>query len=75
MDCRYVDETEVKEILKDGVINFSKIEEDSRGKTYPLEGITHDKQHVRVVVAPHADELVIVTVIDLDKEWPCDCGQ
>jgi hypothetical protein len=73
MDCRHIDEMEVMEILKQGQINAAKIEEDERGKTYPLEGITHDKQHVRIVFAPKQDELVVVTVIDLEKEWPCNC--
>ncbi|MBC7535852.1 MAG: DUF4258 domain-containing protein [Ferruginibacter sp.] len=73
MACRHIDESEVKEILKDGEINYSKIEEDSKGKTYPVEAVTHDKQHVRIVVAPHSNELVVVTVIDLDTEWQCNC--
>ena len=73
MDCRHIDESEVKEILASGTINYNKIEEDAKGKTYPLEGITHDKQHVRIVFAPHQNELVVVTVIDLDTEWQCNC--
>ncbi|MBK7885446.1 MAG: DUF4258 domain-containing protein [Chitinophagaceae bacterium] len=74
MLCRYINETEVKEILEKGEINYDKIETGAKGKTYPLEGITHDNQHVRIVVAPkNKDSLVIVTCIDLDKEWPCDC--
>ncbi len=74
MDCREIDESEVKEIIEHGNINYSKVEQNSKGKTYPLEGITHDKQHVRIVVAPHDRELVIVTVIDLEKEWQCNCN-
>ena len=74
MDCRHIDESEVKEILADGTLNTSKIEEDAQGKTYPLEGITHDKQHVRIVFAPHGNTLVVVTVIDLDTEWQCNCN-
>jgi hypothetical protein len=74
MECRHIDESEVKEILQSGTVNYSKIETDGRGKTYPLEGITHDKQHVRIVFAPQDDgEVVVVTCIDLDKEWSCDC--
>lgn len=73
MDCRHIDETEVKEVLDNGTVNYNKIEEDNRGKTFPLEGITHDKQHVRIVVASKRNDLVIVTVIDLDKDWYCDC--
>ena len=73
MDCREIDESEVKEILKSGRINYKKIQSDKRGKTYPVEGYTHDKQHVRIVFAPKDDGLVVVTVIDLDTEWKCDC--
>ena len=73
MDCRMIDESEVREIISKGVVNYSRIEENEKGKTYPLEGTTHDGQQVRIVVAPDEDELVIVTVIDLGKEWPCDC--
>ncbi len=73
MDCRKIDESEVKEILKKGKINHKKIQSDKRGKTYPVEGYTQDRQHVRIVFAPKGDGLVVVTVIDLDTEWKCDC--
>lgn len=73
MDCRKIDESEVKEILKNGKINHNKIQSDKRGKTYPVEGYTNDKQHVRIVFAPKGDGLVVVTVIDLEREWKCDC--
>lgn len=73
MDCRHIDESEVREILKSGEINHKKIQSDKRGKTYPVEGYTHDKQHLRIVFAPKDDGLVVVTVIDLGTEWACDC--
>ena len=73
MECRHIDESEVKEILEQGTINYAKVESDARGKTYPVEGVTHDKQRVRIVFAPKDDEIVVVTCIDLDTEWPCDC--
>ena len=73
MDCRNIDESEVREILKNGIINHKMIQSDKRGMTYPVEGFTHDKQHVRIVFAPKKDALVVVTVIDLDTEWKCDC--
>ena len=60
-------------ILKTGILNEAKIEADERGKTYPLEGMTHDSQHVRIVFAPKQEKLVVVTVIDLEKDWYCDC--
>ncbi len=74
MNCRHIDEAEVKEILKDGTVYFNKIEEDDKGVSYPVEGTTHEGQHVRIVFAPHENKLTVVTVIDLDKEWECDCG-
>ena len=73
MDCRKIDEAEVKEILKNGTINHKKIQSDKRGMTYPVEGYTQDKQHVRIVFAPKGDALMVVTVIDLGTEWKCDC--
>ena len=73
MDCRNIDEREVREILAKGTVNRQKIQRDKRGMTYPVEGITHDNQRVRIVFAPKGDALVVVTVIDLGKEWSCDC--
>jgi Domain of unknown function (DUF4258) len=74
MACRHIDESEVKEIYENGILNSSKIQEDERGKTYPLEGQTHDHQNVRIVFAPKSSTTVeVVTCIDLDTEWPCDC--
>jgi Domain of unknown function (DUF4258) len=74
MECRHIDESEVKEILQKGEINFNKEQETEKGVTYPLEGVTHDGQHVRIVFAPHENDVTVVTCIDLDKDWPCgDC--
>jgi hypothetical protein len=73
MECRHIDESEVQEILDNGTVNYNKIEESDKGKSYPLEGVTHDKQHVRIVFAPKKENVVVVTVIDLDKDWYCDC--
>jgi hypothetical protein len=73
MGCRNIDELEVREILLKGKVNHKKIQRDKRGPTYPVEGYTHDNQHVRIVFAPKDDGLVVVTVIDLGKDWSCDC--
>jgi hypothetical protein len=74
MQCRHITEPEVKEILQTGKVNSRKIEEDERGKTYPLEGKTAQDKMLRVVVAPKRKNIVVVTVIDLDTNWPCgDC--
>jgi hypothetical protein len=74
MACRHIDESEIKEILQEGNVNVNKIEDDARGKTYPVEGTTHDKRRVRIVFAPKPNgEMVVVTCIDLDTDWSCDC--
>jgi hypothetical protein len=76
MDCRHIDESEVKEILVTGKINYGKSElgnnPDCKRK-YAVEGNTRDKQKVRIIFAPCQSEVTVVTVIDLDKEWTCDC--
>jgi hypothetical protein len=75
MACRQIDESEVKEILLNGEINFDKDRETAKGVTYPLEGKTHDGQNVRIVFAPHENDITVVTAIDLDTNWPCgDCN-
>ena len=75
MECRDITEKEIKEILHDGDINYNKSDlNNERGTTYALEGYSHDKQHLRIIFAPEKDKLVVVTCIDLDKEWQCDCN-
>ena len=75
MSCRHIDESEVKEILKGGNINYKKSELDGAEckKKYAVEGTTHDNQRVRFIFAPCNTEVTVVTVIDIGKEWPCDC--
>ncbi|MEO8860397.1 MAG: DUF4258 domain-containing protein [Ginsengibacter sp.] len=74
MDCRHIDIEEIKEIIIDGNVNYSKSGKGSKGDdTYALEGLSNEHQHLRVVVAPESDGLVVITCIDLDKEWPCNC--
>ena len=74
MACRYIDESEVKEILKDGIVNYQKSQaENTQHPKYALEGWSHDKQHLRIVFAPEQDGLVVVTCIDLENEFECHC--
>lgn len=74
MGCRQIDKEEVQDILLTGKINFQRIEENAEGITYPIEGLTKDRQYVRIVYAPKPDAIVVVTAIDLEKEWPCSCN-
>lgn len=75
MECRHIDETEVKDILTNGTINYRKsdLQKDDCHKRYAVEGYSKDKQHLRIVVAPCADEVTIITCIDIDTNWECHC--
>ncbi|WP_205511857.1 DUF4258 domain-containing protein [Longitalea arenae] len=74
MQCRHIDEAEVKEILAEGRINYRKSEPAGRpDPKYALEGTTRDGQDVRIIFAPSKRGMVVITVIDLETEWSCDC--
>ena len=74
MQCRHIDASEVQEILEKGEINLKKSElQDSRGPEYAVEGTTHNQQRVRIIFAQDPEGTAVVTVIDLDNEWQCDC--
>ena len=74
MGCRHINEDEIKEILKEGRVNCAKSGIGSKGdSTFALEGYSHENQHIRVVVAPESDGLVVITCIDLGHQWPCNC--
>lgn len=74
MDCRKIDEAEVREILEKGRINNAKSEPAGRpDPKYALEGKTRDRQDVRIVFAPTKKGVVVITVIDLDTDWNCNC--
>jgi hypothetical protein len=76
MSCRHIDESEVKEILAKGEINYAKsdLNKDACHRRYALEGISHDNQQLRIIVAECNDKLTVITVIDLGREWPCECN-
>jgi hypothetical protein len=75
MSCRHITQQEVKEILAEGVINYNKSNlDDPKGPTYALEGMTDDRQNVRIIFAPKQQHMSVVTVIDLDVEHQCDCN-
>jgi hypothetical protein len=74
MKCRQISESEVEEIMRDGKINYSKSDlKNARCPRYALEGMTHDNQRVRIVFAQCNESTVVVTVIDLETEFACDC--
>lgn len=79
MQCRHISQAEVEEIMRDGEINYNKSDLQSRLLSgarcprYAVEGKTGDKQDVRIVFAQCNEKTEVVTVIDLDTEWQCDC--
>ena len=74
MNCREITLEEIKEIIAQGSVNKAKSGIGSKGdSTFALEGVSEEKQHIRVVVAQEEEALVIITCIDLDKDWPCNC--
>jgi Domain of unknown function (DUF4258) len=75
MDCRHITMVEIHEILDNGTINYDKSEPYSHpDPKYALEGYTEEKQHLRIIVAPENEKLIIVTCIELGVEWQCDCN-
>lgn len=74
MHCRHITEDEIVSVLQKGKLNKNKSGISKKNdETYALEGWTNDNQHVRVVVTPEENGLLVITVIDLDQNWACDC--
>ncbi len=74
MDCRHISEKEVKEILRKGRINHRKSKPaDYPCPSYALEGVTSDRQEVRIVFAACDRKTKVITTIDLENEYQCNC--
>jgi hypothetical protein len=75
MDCRHITETEIREVLEKGEIEYRKSEPDAHpDPKYALEGFTKEGQHLRIIFAPTSKGLVVITCIELGVEWKCDCN-
>ena len=74
MDCRKLDAYEVQEVICKGRVNKRKSNPNSKPcPTIVYEGKTSDGQSARVVVGTCENDVKIVTVIDLGKNWDCAC--
>ena len=74
MQCRKIAEEEVEGIMQNGKINYAKSDlQNARCPRYAVEGITSDDQKVRIVFAQCNEKTEVVTVIDLETEWSCNC--
>ena len=72
MQCRAITREEINEILQYGNVNYNESNlNEPRGPRYALEGYSHEHQHLRVIFVPEPDAMIVVTCIDLDKDWPC----
>jgi len=73
MACRHITEAEVEALLEDGHVAPDRTRTDGECVSYAVEGHTDDGQDVRIVYADCDSETRVVTTIDLDTDWPCDC--
>jgi Domain of unknown function (DUF4258) len=74
MKCRQISMQEIEQIMREGSINYKKSDlQKGRCPRYALEGFTSDNQHVRIIFAQCKINTTVVTVIDLETEWSCDC--
>ena len=75
MKCRNIDRSEIDHTLKKGKVNRRK--SNYQKKPCPIESreafSQKDKQKIRVVAAKCLDVVKIITVIDLDNEYQCNC--
>lgn len=74
MQCRHISEAEVEEIMREGKINYAKSDlQNARCPRYAVEGLTNDNQRVRIVYAQCNEATTVVTVIDLETDFTCNC--
>lgn len=75
MDCRHISEDDIREVLREGHINEAKSKQES-GKcpTYAIEEDRHkDGVRLRIVFAKCDHDTKVVTCIDRDHEFECEC--
>ena len=74
MQCRKISQAEVVALMQEGKINYNKSDlQNARCPRYAVEGVTADNQRTRIIFAQCNEKTTVVTVIDLDTEWSCDC--
>lgn len=74
MSCRQIAQAEVEEMMEAGKLNYKKSDVKATPcPVYSVEGVTKDGQHVRIVFGQCDFKTKVITVIDLEKDWACDC--
>jgi Domain of unknown function (DUF4258) len=75
MDCRHISEADIREVLREGHVNEAKSQQNQRPcPTYAIEDRRNsDGVHLRIVFAKCDNMVKVVTCIDRDDEFSCDC--
>ena len=75
MDCRHITEADIREVLREGHINEAKSQQnESPCPTYAIEDDRNsDGVRLRIVFAKCEAVTKVVTCIDRDHEYECDC--
>ena len=75
MDCRHISEGDIREVLREGHLNEAKSQQNQTPcPTYAIEEDRHkDGVRLRIVFAKCDQETKVVTCIDRDHEFDCDC--
>ena len=73
MQCRHVATAEIESALRTGTIDPSRTRTDGRCDSHAVHSTGSEGERLRVVFAACETETLVVTVIDLDTDWPCDC--
>ncbi|MEZ4287230.1 MAG: DUF4258 domain-containing protein [Polyangiales bacterium] len=74
MSCRQIRKAEIEEVIAGGRINENKSDPNATPcPAVAYEGRTSDGQLARIVVGDCPARKKIITVIDLEHDYPCDC--
>lgn len=75
MDCRGISEAEVREVLREGHINYAKSDlNDQPCATYAIEDRVAEGQDLRIVFGLCEQSVKVITCIDLSEDHDCDCS-
>ncbi|WP_222164947.1 DUF4258 domain-containing protein [Edaphocola aurantiacus] len=75
MDCRGISEAEVREVLREGHINYQKSDlNDTPCPTYAIEDRVAEGQDLRIVFGICDQSVKVITCIDLSEEHDCACS-
>ena len=76
MDCRHISEAEIKEVIVEGHINEQKSNSNHKPcPTIVIEDYTKTNKNLQIVFAKCSEGVTkVVTCIELDKEFNCNCN-